>query len=311
VERRKIHLYFRHYVHDEDTLARYKSIVNRVNRATRLTDFAFGIVVSYDPGMPVHIKDELNKISVKLIENNVEFSVKVAHGAGFSLFNVIEESLSNMSIDRKSFFVCCVDGDSYPIDDVKFLRQVRKIVDDMERENAIIGLAQRTKIILPGASELYREIDEMVFALCLRGKMPVKKSVLLKVPPAYAEFGDPVPGFYCLNMTHPKIGDLFRNMEADMVKSDMTHFTGDFYLVLAAAQMGKMVTDIVPLEDNPPGSFSIDNIASKSRELGKTSMRKAYLAGVKSEENRALLEKHYLPEDVEKVRETILKSMLR
>jgi hypothetical protein len=311
VERHKIHLYFRHYVHDEDTLARYKKIVNRVNRATRLTDFVFNISVSYDPNMSVHLKDEVNRISVKLIENNVEFSVKVAHGAGFSLFNIIEENLSNMSVDRKSFFVCCVDGDSYPIDDVGFLRQVRKVVDDMVRENAILGLAQRTKIILPGASELYREIDEMVFALCLRGKLPVKKSVLLKIPPAYAEFGDPVPGFYCLNMTHPKIGDLFRNMEEDMVKSDMTHFTGDFYLVLAAAQMGKIVTDIVPLEDNPPGSFSIESIKSKSSELGKTSLRKVYLAGVKSEENRKLLEKYYPSEDVEKVRETILKAMLR
>lgn len=311
MERHKIHLYFRHYVHDEDTLARYKKIVNRVNRATKLADFVFNISVSYDPGMPVKLKDEVNKISVKLIENNVEFSVKVAHGAGFSLFNIIEENLSNMSVDRESFFVCCVDGDSYPIDDVKFLRQVRKIADEMAREGAILGLAQRTKIILPGASELYREIDEMAFALCLRGKLPVKKSVLLKVPPAYAEFGDPVPGFYCLNMTHPKIGDLFRNMEEDMVKSDMTHFTGDFYLVLAAAQMGRVVTDIVPLEDNPPGSFSLDSIRSKSSELGKTSMRKVYLAGIKSEENRALLEKHYRPGDVEKVRDTILKSMLR
>jgi hypothetical protein len=298
-------------VHDEDTLARYKRIVNRVNRATKLADFSFNISVSYDPGMPVKLKDEVNKISVKLIENNVEFSVKVAHGAGFSLFNIIEENLSNMSVDRESFFVCCVDGDSYPIDDVKFLRQVRKIADEMARERAIIGLAQRTKIILPGASELYREIDEMVFALCLRGKMPVKRSVLLRVPPAYAEFGDPVPGFYCLNMTHPKIGDLFRTMEEDMVKSDMTHFTGDFYLVLAAAQMGRIVTDIVPLEDNPPGSFSLDSIRSKSRDLGRTSLRKVYLAGVKSEENRRLLEKHYPPEDVEKVRDTILKAMLR
>lgn len=298
-------------MHDEDTLARYKKIVNRVNRATRLTDFKFGIVVSYDPGMSVHLKDEVNKISVKLIENNVEFSVKVAHGAGFSLFNVIEENLSNMSVDRENFFVCCVDGDSYPIDDVRFLRQVRKITDEMAREGAILGLAQRTKIILPGASELYREIDEMAFALCLRGRLPVKKSVLLKIPPAYAEFGDPVPGFYCVNMTHPKIGDLFRNMEEDMVKSDMTHFTGDFYLVLAAAQMGKLVTDIVPLEDNPMGSFSMENIRSKSRDLGRTSLRKVYLAGIKSEENRKLLEKHYPPESVEKVRDVILKAMLR
>ena len=39
-------------------------------------------------------------------------------------------------------------------------------------------------------------------------------------------------------------------------------------------------------------------------------MRKAYLRGIKSDENRMLLEKHYPAESVEKVRDTILTAML-
>jgi len=311
VERYKVHVYFRHFIKDADTLARYKRIVNRVNSATRLTDFVFNVFVNYDPSMSQKLKDEVNAISVKLIENSVGFSVKVAQGAGVALFNVVEESLSNMSVDREKFFVVCVDGDSYSIDDIRFLRQIRRMCDDMLKEGALLGLAQRTRIILPGASESYRELDEMFLALAMRGKLPVKKSVLLKVPPAYAELGDPVPGFYCLNMSHQRLSELFSQAERDMIKADLSGYTGDCYFVLAASQLGKIVTEIVPIESNPAGSFSFENVAGKSRELGKTSLRKVYLAGVKSEDNMKLLEKYYPHEDVEKVRETILKAMLR
>ena len=311
MENYKLHVYFRHYIHDEDTLKRYKEIVNRVNRATRLAEFNFNVLVNFDPGMPQKIKDEVSDISKKLIEKNIEFSIKIGRGAGVALFDIIEENLSNMSVDRKNFLVCVADGDSYPIDDVNFLRQLRKLASTIISEKAILGLSQRTKIILPGTGEIYREIDELYFALALRGKLPVKKSNLLKIPKSYAEFGDPVPGFYCLNMSHPKLIELYRQIESDMRAADMTHFTGDFYLVLAASQLGKLVTEIVPLEGNPPGSFSLDSIGDKSHELGKTSLRKVYLAAIKSEENMRLLEKYYSHEAVEKVRDMILRSMLK
>lgn len=311
MEKYKLHIYFRHYIHDEETLERYKLIVNRVNRATKLAEFNFNILVNFDPKMSQHLKDEIMKISQKLIESNVEFSVKIGRGTGVALFDLIEENLSNMSVDREKFLVCVADGDAHPIDNVGFLRQVRKLADSMVAENALLGLSQRTKIVLPGVKDFYREIDEMYFALSLGGKLPVKKSRLLKVPDAYADFGDPVPGFYCLNMTHPGLLELYRRIESDMKSADMTHFTGDFYLVLACSQIGKIVTEIIPVEGNPPGSFSFESIKEKSHELCKTGLRKVYLAAIKSEENMALLEKYYPHESVEKVRDAILKAMLR
>lgn len=311
MENYRLHIYFRHYVHDEDTLATYKKIVNRVNRATKLADFNFNILVNFNPNMPQKIKDDITRISQKLIESNVEFSIRIGRGSGVALFDIVEENLSNMSVDRKNFIVCVADGDAYPIDDVNFLRQVRKLAATMIAEKALLGLSQRTKVILPGAKEIYREIDELYFALALKGKLPVKRSNLLKVPKGYAEFGDPVPGFYCLNMTHPNLLELYRKIEADMKIADMTHFTGDFYLVLACSQLGKIVTEIVPFEDNPAGSFSFDSIGEKSHELGKTSLRKIYLDAIKSEENRGMLEKYYSHEAVEKVRDAILKAMLK
>jgi hypothetical protein len=311
MEQYKIHVYFRHYVHNEDTLARYKRIVNRVNRATKLADFVFNVFVNYDPEMPQKLKDEINAISMRLIENNVDFSVKVARGAGVALFNIIEESLSNMSVDRDRFFIVCVDGDSYAIDNIRFLRQIRKMCDDMLGEGALLGLAQRTKILLPGSDESYREIGEMFLALSMAGKLPVKKSVLLKVPPAYAELGDPVPGFYCLNMNHPRILELYHQMEQDMLKANLAGYAGDCYFVLAASQLGKLLTEIVPLEDNPLGSFSLEDGAIIAREIGKTTMRKVYLAAIKSEDNMKILEKYYPRDTVEKVRDNTLKAMLR
>lgn len=311
MERYRIHLYFRHYVHDEDTLARYKKIVNRVNRATKLAGFSFNVLVNFDPAMPQDLKDKVSNISKRLIEQNIEFSIRVGHGSGVALFDMVEEVLSNASVDKGDFLICVADGDAYPIDDPAFLRQVRKLADSVYKEKALLGLAQRTKIILPGVSESYREIDELYFALALKGKLPVKKSVSLKIPPGYAEFGDPVPGFYCVNASHPRFMELFEKIDKDIKEADMTNFTGDFYLVLAAAQLGKIVTEIMPLEDNPPGSFSLENIKAKSHEIGKTSLRKVYLDAVKSDESKKLLEKYYPAEEVEKVRDMILKSMLR
>lgn len=312
MENYRLHIYFRHYVHDEDTLSRYKKIVNRVNRATKLSDFNFNVLINFDPGMSQHLKDEITRISQKLIESNIEFSVKIGRGAGVAMFDIIEENLSNMSVDRGNFLVCVADGDSYPIDDVDFLRQVRKLANTIIAEKALLGLSQRTKVILgTGQLEIYREIDELYFALALRGKLPVKKSVTLRVPKAYAEFGDPVPGLYILNMNHAKLLDLYKQIETDMKTADMTNYTGDFYLVLAVSQLGKIVTEIVPLEGNPPGSFSFENIKVKSHELGKTRLRKVYLVAIKSEDNMKLLEKHYSHEAVEKVRDIILNSMLK
>ncbi len=312
MENYKLHVYFRHYIHDEDTLARYKKIVNRVNRATKLAEFNFNILVNFDPNMSQHLKDEITRISQKLIESNIEFSIKIGRGAGVALFDLIEENLSNMSIDRGNFLVCVADGDSYPIDDVTFLRQLRKLAGSMIAEKALLGLSQRSKVILgTGEFEIFREIDELYFALALKGKLPVKKSVILNVPKAYAEFGDPVPGLYCINMMHPKLLDLYKQIENDMKTADMTNYTGDFYLVLAASQLGKILSEIIPLEGNPPGSFTFENIKIKSHELGKTSLRKIYLNAIKSEENMKLLEKYYSHEAVEKVRDAILKAMLK
>jgi hypothetical protein len=189
---------------------------------------------------------------------------------------------------------------------------VRKLANTVVSENALLGVGQRTKIILgKGQFEIYREIDELYFALSMKDKLPVKKSVELKIPASYAEFGDPVPGMYCLNMTHPKINRFFDQIQEDMKKADITSYTGDFYLVLAASQLDKIVTEIIPLEDNPPGSFTMDSISIKARELGKTSLRRVYLDAIKSEENMKLLEKHYSHEAVERVKDLVLNAMLK
>ena len=307
----KLHVYFRHFIKDEDTLKRYKKIVNRVNRAAKLAkQINFNIIVNFDPKMSQHLKDQVSDISKKLIEQNIEFSIRVGHGAGIALFDAMEEIISNMSIDREDFLLCVIDGDSYPIDDAAFLRQLRKLANAVHENKALMGLSQRSKVILgKGDFEIYREINEIYLALAMKPHLPVKKSKALNVPLAYAKHGDPVPGFYCMNATHPSFIKLFERVEKDCEQGDMTRFTGDHYLVLAASQMGKIETEFVPLEDNPPGGFKWENIRQMSREIARTSMRQVFLDAVRSKKNFDLLCECYPEEMVKKVQDVILDSI--
>lgn len=310
----KIHVYFRHYVHDKDTMDTYKRIVVRTVKAAKLADFNFNILLNYHADLPREMKDELMVISEKLIERNVGLVAKRGYGAGTAFFDIVEEALSTAVVDRKQFVLIIIDGDAYPIDDVRFLRSIRKISEKVITTNSLLGLAQRTNVILPMASgndpdsEMMREIDEIYLAMAMPG-LPAIETKEIRSPPAYKKFGDPVPGFYCFNGTHPGLQKLFAGAEKDAIRANMSAYTGDCYAVLAASKLGKIVTEPMPLKDNPPGSFTIENIPSKAGELGKTSVRDSLVAAVKSEDNKKIMEQFYPSHLVERVRKMILQSV--
>lgn len=308
---RRVRVYLRHFVHDRDSMDWYRKILVRADRASRLCDFDFIVMAKADTRLPQKLMDEFKLVNERVIDSNARFSLHVADFSDILVYKAFKDALEVARMNAQQIVGCVIDADSYAIDSVDVLRRIRRLADSMAERDAIMGLAQKTKVVLGnGDLEIYREIDEMMFALCLGGRLSVKKSLELKVPPAYAEFGDPVPGFYCINSAHKSARDLVNGMEKDIAAADMSHFSGDFYVVLAGSQLGKIETEIMPLEDNPPGVFTFDDIGRKANELGKTSLRKAYLHGIKSDVNREKIEKYYSPEAVEKVRDTILKAML-
>lgn len=320
MEKFKVHVYLRHYVHDEQSFEEYKKIVNKVLRAKKLAKFNFNILMDYSPEISRGMRDKLIEISEKLIDADIGFSSKLGHGAGTALFDLMEESLSNVSVDRTNAVVIVIDGDAYEIDSTTVLRRMRNLATRVITENAILGLAQRTMVRLPVTKEekvplekeeMLRELNEMYFALAFDGKLPVLRSNEIQAPRAYKELGDPVPGFYCINITHKNFPALFKQIEQDAMKADMSKYAGDHYMTLAASKFGKIVTEVIPMSDNPPGSFSLSMITKVAAEIGKTSLRNQILDTVKSDENKRILEKFYPSDYVERARAMIMKGLMQ
>ena len=264
MEKFKVHVYLRHFVRDERTFETYKKIIGKILRAQKQIDFNFNLLLNYSTDLSATVRDRLMEISQKLIEADIGLSIVMGRGAGAALFDLMEEVLGNVSVDRSKVIVIVIDGDAYAIDQTEVLRRMRNLATNVMKENAILGLAQRTQVKLPVADggsdvlklqerEMMREIDELYLALAFKGKLPVKKSSEIKSPPAYRELGDPVPGFYCINVTHKNFPDLFRQIEKDALRSTIIDYTGDCYMVLAASRFGKIATEVIPMADNPPG----------------------------------------------------------
>ncbi len=96
-----IHLYLRHYVGDRKTLNIYKEIVNNLIEAKIPKNFFVALYLNYNAKLSEKMKDKIFEVSESLIENDIAFSVKIAHGVGNAFLDVLEESVSIASIERK------------------------------------------------------------------------------------------------------------------------------------------------------------------------------------------------------------------
>lgn len=305
----KVHVYFRHYIFNDLSHRIYEKLVRNILKASRMRkDFDFNLQVNYKDDLSKKLKNKILIDAKKLIENNIHVDAKVGHGASAAFFDIMEEVLSNMSIDRKSVILFIIDGDQFS--PINILDKINSLAKRMINNNILLGLAQRNRIILgKNEFEFYREINEMYLALFLKGRLEVKKSPELKIPQAYKTFGDPVPGFYAINVSHKNFVDTFKQLEKNFIKSDMTKFTGDHYVVMSAKKYSKILTEVVPISDNPPGNFTFNLIEKVAHELGNTDLKNDFLKVVKSKKNQEILEKYYPTHYVEKVRKLLLKGI--
>jgi hypothetical protein len=301
-----IHLYFRHYVGNRKTLNVYKEIVNNLIEAKIPKNFFTALYLNYNAKLSEKMKNKIFEVSEPLIENDIVFSVKIAHGAGNAFLDVLEESVSIASIDRKKFVVVLVDADQYPLNKKEFYSDIANLCEHLTKENALLGCALRTKVMLgKGKLNILRQIEEMYHALFIRKKVKFFEKPETTLP-CYRELGDPVPGCYAINTLHKNFFSLLKCCFKDSLHSNLNKYAGDPYIVMKASELGKIVQSKVTTKHNPPGEFTLKAMREKNRYLLKTSIRKKYLRCVSSDKNARLLEKYFSRKDIEKVRSIIL-----
>lgn len=236
-----IHLYFRHYVGDTKTLNIYKEIVNALTKTKIPKNFFISLYLNYNAKLSEKMKDKIFETSEPLIENDITFSVKIAYGAGNAFLDVLEESVSIASIERKKFVVFLVDADQYPLENKEFYKNLEHLANFVERENAILGIAIRTNISLGrGKLNILRQIEEMFYALFIQKSLKIFE-IPENIPKWYKELGDPVPGCYCINTMHKNFFKLLKSCFYDSLHSNLNKYAGDPYIVMKASELGKIV----------------------------------------------------------------------
>ncbi len=269
------------------------------------------INLNYKHELPRKLKDRIVEISKTLVEKEIGFVARRGYGSGTNYLDIIEESLSLLSVDKSKIVVFIVDGDSYKLDDKEFLNLLKELGERCVKENALMGAGMRDRVILgKGMMETYREIDELFSSIFVAGRLEIPKRSST-VPLAYRELGDPVSGIHCINTTHKRFVDFFKTIMRDLMHCDLTSYSGDFYIAMLAAKINKIVSTVIPVEDNPPGSFGLGDIIEKSRQLGKTVLRDDYLSTVKSDKSSRILENYYKKEHVAKVKGMILGGLYK
>ncbi|GEM_PF-5808065 len=310
MEKPIIHLYLRHFVRDTATLERYRDIVFRVLKVHQNPSLLVSMVIGFSDGLSADHRYQMFLLSRNLLDRNLAVHHLPARGCGHAFLSVLGQSIAE--IRQKEGIICLLDADQFPFDEPRFQQQLDKLASSMGREARFVGLGLREHISLgEGKLSQWREIEEMFHALFVRRKVSYKDRKSASIPPSYKDLGDPVPGCYCFNLAHPKLPALFAQCARDAQRADLWGYAGDPYVIMLASTFSRIVSEIMPTHDNPPGLFTLEDIGRKSVELGKTSLYRAYLACVKSEKNLRIIQRYYPPDAVRTVQQMILHGLER
>jgi len=310
----KLICFLRFYVKDQETCDALKKIVRRAVIAMHDPNVSISFLINTYIHLKKEFKDQISEITKDLLYHNISFSVTVAYGAGHAYFDILEEAISTTSLSKKERAIFLLDADQYDISDPLIIKRLLQLRKEVIQNNAIIGVAQRNKILLANTKELEiaREIEELFHAYFIRNKFfnTSSKAELSKIksPKGYQALGDPVPGCYCINIRHPRFFKFLSHIQQDLLVADLSKYSGDPYIIMQASQYGNIITRYVPIIDNPPSGFSLETITDKHRNLAATSIGKQYMKAVLSTRAKEALCQYYSEKEVEQVLNLIKKG---
>lgn len=310
MEKPTIHLYLRHYVRDAATLERYRDIVFRVLKISPSQTLIISMVTGFNKELSSDHRYQMFLLSRNLLDRNIGVHHLPARGCGHAYLYALSQALTNTG-SRKTV-LCLLDADQFPFETTRFLQQLDKLASSMIREGRLMGLGVRDHISL-GEESLgqLREIDEMFLALSVKKKIAYPDRKNAPIPQAYKDLGDLIPGCYCFNLSHPKLAAFIAQCLRDTQRADLFGYAGDPYITLLASMYGRMATEIMPTQDNPPGLFTLQEIENKSREFAKTSVGKLFRDCVKAERTVRMIQKYYPADAVTAVRQMLLRGLTR
>ncbi|MBI4150474.1 hypothetical protein HY488_03650, partial [Candidatus Woesearchaeota archaeon] len=308
MEKPTIHLYLRHYVRDAATLERYRDIVFRVMKAAQYPSLAISVVVGVHPQLSADHRYQMFLLSRNLLDRDIAVHHLQARGCGHAYLYVLGQTLSTAT--PRADVLCLLDADQFLFDEPRFYQQLEKLAFRLVKENKLMGLGIRDHISLGGGElGIFREIEEMFFALFVQRKILYATRKEAAISQSYKDLGDPIPGCYCFNLAHTKLPLFIMQCLRDARRANLWGYAGDPYLSMLASMFSRIITEIMPTHDNPPGLFTLQDIEKQHGAFGNTVLRKPYLACIKAERNVKRIQKYYPAEQVLAVQRMMLRGL--
>ena len=318
----KLKISQRHFINDEETLKRFKGIVDRtIDAKGKMPDADYSVIFSskYDgPFRKIgHELEKLNGEGVNVVLGD--------YGPGDAWFRAMTDVIGLRSFHSNKQFLehpkgcvtALVDGDQFNINDDAVLDGIYKMSKDLVGTDLLLALGARDKVSLADTEELdnARKIEEMYHAFFM-GYIQVRNPLGVDnsdAPNSYKIYGDPIPGCYLINNTCSAYPEWYNILLEDSSKAVLTRKVGlgDTIGVMNASVLNDVIPSIyIPTRGNPPGPFKLDTIKEKSVEMGKTGVGVPYLEEVLKEENKEILNEYYPEQNVEEVRSLVRDGLL-
>jgi hypothetical protein len=302
-------------IRESEVLERYTACIDRTLVSQKIRpDLDYRMYVNFYTDAPTKVLEDLSKQLKRLVENKIPYTLEPAVGAGNAWFTTLTSYVPRTIVTKDKVVNVLLDGDQQYIDQI--LSAIDPLSQDLVERELLLGLGARNKVELAQnlRQDNMRKIEEMFHAKFMSNitARNVNNLDLSQVPPSYLKYKDPIPGFYALNTSHPEFRKFLQMIEENSIlrKADLSKYAGDPFGVMCASLLVKEVPSVyAPIVSNPPGGFDLETIRKKSAELGKTTIGKRYQKIVASEDFQKELSGWYPEEDVNEVRNMILKGL--
>lgn len=276
-------LFQRHYVSKPEHVKPLEEIVERTIDASKMVrgDALLCVRIAYRPSIDDSTYSDVCKQISRLkghafsttLEQSTEIPGTSYNGAGTGLSSMLFNSAVYQTIDKEPPVIISMDGDQYPINDVRLIEASKELSKRLRNINAPFGVGARTHVVLsadPKMNEL-RQIHEM-FQSYIANKFFIVSNPqnldLSDVSPCYRELRDSTPGFYAFNHGSPKASEIMSDLKKSGEKACFKGFALDYTLpVLLAKKEQKIEHLYVPTNaEHPSVKHSKDAVEGLIRE---------------------------------------------